>query len=272
MIYSLIICTILYCLIALVVTGMVRSETLEGKTDPLAYIFSTVGQDWIFYVVSVSAIIAMASVLLVFQLGQPRIWMSMSRDGLLPKAFSRIHPKYHTPSFATIVTGIIVSIPCLFLDMSFVLDMTSVGTLFAFVLVCGGVIILENRPRTIEPKFKIPYVDSKYVLLLGWALFLVWGISEGTLLSALMPGELNGWVHAIPFYIFLITTVILTVMSFSYKISLIPVAGLLSCLYLMSEIPVASWWRFFIWLVIGVVIYFTYSRFHSKLRAEVTNG
>jgi len=269
MIYSLLICTVLYILVALVVTGMVKSDTLEGKNDPLAYIFSSVGQDWIFYIVSVSAIIAIASVLIVFQLGQPRIWMSMSRDGLLPKIFSRIHPRFRTPSFATIVTGIMVAVPALFLDMSFVLDMTSVGTLFAFVLVCGGILILDNRPRTVEPRFKIPYLDSKYFLLAGWVIYLTYGIANGTLISSLAPGHLHGIVHAIPMYIFFITTLVITIISFKYRISFIPVAGLLSCLYLMSEIPVASWWRFFIWLVIGIVIYFTYSRFHSKLSNDI---
>ncbi len=104
MIYSLIICTVLYILIALVLTGMVHYSELN-VTDPLAFVFERVGQHWISYIVSISAVVATTSVLLVFQLGQPRIWMSMSRDGLLPKAFGRIHPRFHTPSFSTIITG-----------------------------------------------------------------------------------------------------------------------------------------------------------------------
>ena len=117
MIYSLIICTVLYIIIALVLTGMVSYKELQVG-DPLAFVFQRVGLDKISYIISFSAVIATASVLLVFQMGQPRIWMSMSRDGLLPKAFSRIHPKYKTPSFATIVTGCVVAIPALFLNLN----------------------------------------------------------------------------------------------------------------------------------------------------------
>ncbi|MFX6315235.1 amino acid permease, partial [Acinetobacter baumannii] len=86
------------------------------------------------------AVVATTSVMLVFQLGQPRIWMSMSRDGLLPKKFASIHPKFHTPAFATIITGLLVGIPTLFVPSSLMTDLTSIGTLFAFVLVCFGVL------------------------------------------------------------------------------------------------------------------------------------
>src|SRR5579872_1167185 len=144
MIYSLIICTVLYILIALVLTGMVSYKELNVD-DPLAYVFKAVHLQNISYVISISAVIATASVLLIFQLGQPRIWMSMSRDGLLPKAFSRIHPKYHTPTFATIVTGLLVAVPALFMNLTEVTDLTSIGTLFAFVLVCGGVLLLPRE-------------------------------------------------------------------------------------------------------------------------------
>ena len=108
MMYSIIICTVLYVAIALVLTGMVKYDEL-AVGDPLAFVFDKVNLNWLSGVIAVSAIFAMASVLLVFQLGQPRIWMSMSRDGLLPKSFSKIHPKYKTPSFATIVTGFVVA-------------------------------------------------------------------------------------------------------------------------------------------------------------------
>ena len=164
MIYSLIICTILYILIALVLTGMVSYKELQVG-DPLAFVFKRVGLDKISYIISFSAVIATASVLLVFQMGQPRIWMSMSRDGLLPKAFSRIHPKYKTPSFATIVTGCFVAIPALFLNLTEVTDLTSIGTLFAFVLVCGGVLLLPKREEgATKPKFQIPYINSQFIV------------------------------------------------------------------------------------------------------------
>ena len=113
MIYSLVICTILYILIALVLTGMVNYSKLN-VTDPLAFVFKVVNQPWMRYIVSVSAVVATTSVLLVFQLGQPRIWMSMSRDGLLPKPFGKVHPRFKTPWFSTIITGVLVAVPSLF--------------------------------------------------------------------------------------------------------------------------------------------------------------
>src|SRR5205085_12045333 len=109
-------------------------------------------------IVAFSALIATTSVLLVFQLGQPRIWMSMSRDGLLPKRFSTIHPKFKTPSFATIIAGMLVGIPALFLDSNFVTDLTSIGTLFAFVLVCGGILTLPREQR-VKGRFRVPYIN-----------------------------------------------------------------------------------------------------------------
>src|SRR6185369_16517282 len=130
MIYSLIICTVLYVLIALVLTGMVSHKTLDVG-DPLAFVFGPEGVNipWVSGIIAISAVIAMATVLLVFQLGQPRIWMAMSRDGLLPKIFSAIHPKFKTPWFSTIVTGFVVAIPSLFMNLTEVTDLTSIGTL-----------------------------------------------------------------------------------------------------------------------------------------------
>ena len=161
MIYSLVICTIVFIILALVITGMVSYELL-GVSDPLAEIFALKGVKWMLFIVSIAAVVAMTSVLLVFQMGQPRIWMTMSRDGLMPKRFSTIHPKYKTPSFATLITGLVVGIPIFFTDENFVLDFTSIGTLFAFVLVCGGVLILspqsetEIAERETKGKFRIP--------------------------------------------------------------------------------------------------------------------
>src|SRR6201985_507947 len=164
MIYSLIICTVLYILIALVLTGMVSYKNL-AVGDPLAYVFNQVHLTKISGIISFSAVIATASVLLIFQLGQPRIWMSMSRDGLLPKVFSKIHPKYHTPSFSTILTGFVVAVPALFLNLDVVLALTSIGTLFAFVLVCGGVLMLNSQPQNkLHSKFKVPYINGKYIV------------------------------------------------------------------------------------------------------------
>ena len=264
MIYSLIICTVLYIVIALVLTGMVSYQKLQVG-DPLAFVFQQVGLHKISYVISFSAVIATASVLLVFQMGQPRIWMSMSRDGLLPKAFSRIHPKYKTPYFATIVTGIFVAVPALFMNLTEVTDLTSIGTLFAFVLVCGGVLLLPPREKgEIKPKFQIPFIGSRFIVpvlfLIGvyffWSNFI--GLFDFT----------EGWEifrDKLPFFLFVILAISLTIASFVKNLSLIPVLGLASCFYLMTELGYTNWMRFLIWLAIGLVIYFLYSRQHSNL-------
>src|SRR5690606_34514748 len=176
MIWAIVICTVLYVAIALILTGMVNYKNLNVG-DPLAFVFEQLDLTWLSGIIAVSAVVAMASVLLVFQMGQPRIWMSMSRDGLLPKQFSKIHPKYKTPSFATIVTGFVVAIPALFLNLETVTDLCSIGTLFAFCLVCAGVLVLQDKdiPRG---KFRIPYINGKYIMpvgvVVGFALLLMY--------------------------------------------------------------------------------------------------
>lgn len=162
MMWSIVICTIIYIIIALILTGMVHhSELAVG--DPLAYVFDKLSLTKLSGIIAVSAVIAMASVLLVFQMGQPRIWMSMSRDGLLPKKFSKVHPKFKTPSFATIVTGFVVAVPALFLNLTTVTDLCSIGTLFAFVVVCAGVLVLQDKKDLPRGNFKTPYVNAKYI-------------------------------------------------------------------------------------------------------------
>jgi len=261
MIYSLIICTVLYILIALVLTGMVNYKSL-AVGDPLAYVFNKAGLTKISGIISFSAVIATASVLLIFQLGQPRIWMSMSRDGLLPKIFSKIHSKYHTPSFATIVTGFVVGVPALFLNLTVVTDLTSIGTLFAFVLVCGGVLLL---PRGVAQsgRFHLPYVNAKWiapVVFIAGVFFFRKDIQE------LFTGE-NAHEN-FPFMLFIILSATLTVLAFIKNLSLIPVLGLLSCFYLMAQLGYMNWIRFLVWLIIGLAIYFTYSYKNSVLGRE----
>lgn len=264
MIYSLIICTILYIMIALVLTGMANYKDLQVG-DPLAHVFELVGLNNISYIISVSAVVATASVLLVFQMGQPRIWMSMSRDGLLPKKFSKIHPKYGTPGFATIITGLVVAVPALFMNLTEVTDLTSIGTLFAFVLVCGGVLILpKHETGAPRPKFQIPYINSRYIVP---ALFLIGAILFWKNFTGLFDFS-EGWHEfkdKLPFFLFVILAITLTTLCAVKKLSLIPVLGLGSCFYLMTELGYTNWMRFLIWLIIGLVIYFSYSRFHSKL-------
>lgn len=174
MVYSIIICTILYVIIALVLTGMVNYKELK-VSDPLAFVFARLDLKWFSGVIAVSAVAAMAGVFLVFQLGQPRIWMTMSRDGLLPKRFSHIHPKYKTPDFSTIITGLFVVVPMLFIPSDTVLDLCSMGTLFAFVLVCAGVLKLQVTPNAPHGKFRTPYLNAKWIfpaLIFGAAALL----------------------------------------------------------------------------------------------------
>jgi APA family basic amino acid/polyamine antiporter len=185
--------------------------------------------------------------------------MSMSRDGLLPKIFSRIHPKYHTPSFATIITGIVVGVPALFLNLTIVTDLTSIGTLFAFVLVCGGVLLLPEEAAK-AGRFKLPYVNSKWIVPIGFVLF-AWFFRQD--LIDMFSGKSSR--DDLPFFLFLILSAVLTVMCFIKNLSLIPVLGLLSCFYLMTELGYTNWLRFIIWLIVGLVIYFTYSYKHSVL-------
>ncbi len=265
MIYSLLICTVLYILVALVLTGMVSYKSLQ-VTDPLSYVFKAIGMFRISYIISVSAIIATASVLLVFQMGQPRIWMSMSRDGLLPGIFSRLHPKFKTPSFSVILTGLLVAIPSLFLNMTVVTDLTSIGTLFAFVLVCGGILTLPPDPPGPgqAKRFRIPYINSRYIVPL---LFLAGLFLFRKHLSGLFRynGDWISFRENLPFFLFLILSFLLSIRCWMKSLSLIPVLGLGSCFYLMTNLGYLNWLRFLIWLVVGLVIYFTYSYRHSRL-------
>lgn len=338
MMWAIIICTVLYIIIALVITGMVNSSELNVG-DPLAFVFHKLNLKWMSGIIAVSAVVAMASVLLVFQMGQPRIWMSMSRDGLLPKRFSKIHPKYKTPSFATIVVGFVVAIPALFMNLTMVTDLCSIGTLFAFVLVCAGVLVLQDKKDIPRGKFKTPYINSKYIMpvllvitivlsftynkqatiaflsnekQMNDATTIVTSLKENqideikqhlmqsdsaaftannndveTYLSSLNPEKYAAMIvslpvsddskyesgfslfkHKIPMWFFIIITLGLTVWAFVKNLSLIPMLGLISCLYMMAELGVSNWIGFSIWLLLGLVIYFGYSRKHSKLNVQ----
>jgi amino acid transporter len=262
MIYALLICTVLYVVLALVLTGMV-SYTKLNVGDPLATIFEERGLKIIAGIVAVSAIVATASVLLVFQMGQPRIWMSMSRDGLLPKIFSRIHKKYKTPSFSTILTGLCVAVPALFLNLDVVISLTSIGTLFAFVLVCAGILVLQNMPDRPESKFKVPYVNGKWIIS---ALFIM----AVVLIVMYAPDHFTNILslEGIPMLLFWIVVLMVTYLTFTRQFSLIPVLGLISCFYLMAQESHTNWLRFLIWLLVGMCIYFMYGRKHSKLNTN----
>jgi len=297
-ILALIITTILYVAIALVLTGMVPYREL-AVGDPLAYAFEKLHLTKLSGLIGISAVIAMAGVLLVFQVGQPRIWMSMSRDGLLPPLFSRIHRRFRTPWFATLVAGTFVAIPSLFMNLTEVTDLCSIGTLFAFVLVSGGVLILDEQRKKegtlpAPHEFRIPYLNSRYWLPLLWgltgvALMLIYGAqstehraqgagfagrsaakawlgAQGAELRAQGEGIWESLivVDQIPMFIFVVVSVIVTWLAVRRRYSLIPVLGLLTNLYLMAQLGHTNWMRFLVWLLIGLTIYFLYGRRRSK--------
>ncbi len=338
MMWAIVICTILYIIIALVLTGMVRYNELNVG-DPLAFVFDKLDLKWMSGIIAVSAVVAMASVLLVFQMGQPRIWMSMSRDGLLPKRYSKVHPKYKTPSYATIVTGFVVAVPALFLNLTLVTDLCSIGTLFAFVLVCAGVLVLQNRKDIPRGKFRTPYVNAKWifpVLLVAGLVFsftynrestmafinnerqintpativtsltkeqaqevynslLARDVANGTQDLEQILGTYHGdearykqlvdelpiaenikyesgfdlFKHKIPMWIFLISLLGMTIWAYRQNLSLIPLLGLVCCLYMMAELSVWNWIYFTIWLLIGLSIYFGFSYKNSKLNRSM---
>lgn len=268
MIYSLIVCTIVYIILSLVLTGMAYYKDL-AVGDPLAEVFKMHNVGWMEAIISIAAVAAMTSVILVFQMGQPRIWMSMSRDGLLPKKFEQIHPKYKTPSFSTIVTGLVVGIPILFTDEKFVLDFTSIATLFAFVLVCGGVLLIPRRAK--EPgKFHLPYVNAKFIYPITIAAVILFLSLNGST-KGYFPGLFNFSdpeqnTYHISSLIFWGLCIVLSGFAYKKDWSLIPLLGLTTCSYLLTGMTAKNWLWFFVWFGIGLVVYFAYSRKHSKLQ------
>ncbi|MCS7230328.1 MAG: amino acid permease [Candidatus Kryptonium sp.] len=202
---SLVITTILYIAVAVVLTGMIHYSELNVP-EPLAKAFSVIGLNWAAGIVSFGAVVSTTAVLLVFQLGQPRIFFSMARDGLLPEWFAKVHPKFKTPYITTILTGIFVAIPAAFADIGEAAELTNIGTLFAFVLTSAGVLVLRYTNPNAPRAFKTPLVP------------------------------------------------------------LVPLLAIGSCLYLMISLPLITWIRFIVWLLIGFVIYFVYGYRHSKLR------
>jgi APA family basic amino acid/polyamine antiporter len=157
MIASLVICTIIYILVALVLTGLLKWDQL-GTAEPLATAFSAQGMHWAAGIISLGAVFATTSVLVVFQLGQPRIFFSMARDGLLPAWAARVHPRFRTPHITTMLTGAVVAIFATFLNINEVVELTNIGTLFAFVLVAIGVLVLRRTNPDRARPFRTPFV------------------------------------------------------------------------------------------------------------------
>ncbi len=184
---SLAICTVLYIGSALVLTGMIPFKALAGVADPLAAALHYVNQDWAAGILAFGAVVAMTAVLLVFQLGQPRILMVMSRDGLLGPWFGKIHPRHRTPYVTTILTGVFVAVCAAVANIDEIVQLTNIGTLFAFILVCIGILILRVREPQRPRKFKVPFVPLTPLLgiamcavlmaglpLLTWLRFILW--------------------------------------------------------------------------------------------------
>ena len=272
MILSLVICTVLYVILALVLTGMV-SYTLLNVGDPLAFVFGPEGADlpWIKGIIAISAVIAIGTVFLVFQIGQPRLWMAMARDGLLPKVFASIHPKFQTPWFSTIIAGILVAVPALFMNLDEVTELTSIGTLFAFVLVCAGVLV-KDKEFAGSRRF-VPYINSQFImpvltaLLLG-GLYYFNNDFFSDFFTIIPTAEESRWelfLEKIPRIIYILLFGSMLWGALTRRLSLIPVLGLLSCAYLMSELGFTNWFRFGLWLLVGLGIYFLYGYKHSNL-------
>ncbi|MBA2586013.1 MAG: amino acid permease [Chthoniobacterales bacterium] len=207
---SLAICTVLYVLMSGVLTGIKKYTVYLGDSAAVATAFAS--KPWAQALVSAGALAGLTSVLLVFQLGQPRIFMAMARDGLLPRYFARIHPRFRTPYITTIWTGVIVGGVAMITDIGSLSDLTNIGTLFAFALVCLGVLVLRRTDPTRRRPFRVPMVP------------------------------------------------------------LFPILGVLLCAALMLSLPIETWLRFFVWLGVGLLIYFLYSVRHSRLRQGIDSG
>ena len=202
---TLIVCTVLYIAVVVVLTGIVRWDTLVDDAAPVVNALKKFNASTLRLIVLIGALMGMISSLLVFQIGQARVWFAMSRDGLFPKIFSRVHRRYLTPDFSTWIAGFVVGIPAGLLDIGTFADLSNIGTLFAFALVAAGVLILRYREPERKRAFRAP------------------------------GGPLA------------------------------PILTILTCLLLMAGLPIMNWIRFFSWLVIGLVIYFLYSRKRSTL-------
>jgi APA family basic amino acid/polyamine antiporter len=200
---SLVICTILYCSVAIVLTGIQNWRELRNAA-PVAHALEAIHLYGVERWVTIGALMGMLSSLLVFQLGQARVWFAMSRDGLLPRAFSRVHPKFRTPHVSTWVAGLFVAIPSGLFNIGTLSDLANIGTLFAFILVSCGVLALRRKQPERRRAFRAPWVPA------------------------------------------------------------LPIASVGCCLILMASLPLETWVRFFVWLLIGLTIYFAYSRHRSE--------
>jgi basic amino acid/polyamine antiporter, APA family len=261
---SLVICTIFYVIVSGVMTGICPWNLL-GTAEPVATALKYIHQDFLAsYIISVGAVIALIAVLIVMMLGQPRIFFSMSRDGFVPKWLSVVHPKFKTPFRTTIITGSIVALLATVFDINSVGELCNIGTLFAFVLVCGGVALMRHRASTIRKPFDSPAVP--WILLISIIIFEF-------MLSRFWAMPVLRAICGTCFVVILLTAFI---MSFLYKgekevgsfrapfVPFVSLMGIVTCIYLMCGLPAISWWRFGIWMAIGLVFYFVYGMWHTQ--------
>ena len=204
---SLLICTVIYVAVAVVLTGMVKWNTL-GNAEPLAYAFSSLGMNWTAGIIALGAVVATTSALVPYQAGQPRIFFSMGRDGLLPGWAAKVHPRFRTPHVTTILTGVLVAVCSSVANINELVELTNIGTLFAFALVAAGVLVLRFKEPSRARPFRTPFAP------------------------------------------------------------LVSVGAIVCCGYLMLELPTKTWWRFFLWMAAGLVLYFLYGFKHSLLRSR----
>ncbi|MFI7440171.1 amino acid permease [Nonomuraea indica] len=200
---SLVICTILYVAVSLVVVGMQKYTELSTSA-PLADAFTAVGQNWAAGLISLGAIAGLTSVVMILMMGQTRVLFAMCRDGLLPRRMAKVHPKFGTPARLTVIIGVVSALLSGFISLGALAELVNIGTLFAFVVVSAGVIILRRTRPDLPRAFRTPMVP------------------------------------------------------------LLPVLSVLACLYLMLNLPVETWLRFLIWMVLGAVLYFAYGYRHSR--------
>ena len=203
---SLLICTILYILVSAVLTGLVHYTDLVGVSDPIAKAVDIIGMTWFSVLIKIGALAGLTTVILVLLYGQSRIFFQIAKDGLLPSMFARVHPSLGTPYLSQALIGIIVAIVAALTPIDILGEMVSIGTLFAFILVCGAVVYLRQTDAHVPRPFRTP---------------------------------------AVP---------------------VVPIAGILCCLALMAFLPWETWLRLFVWLAIGLVVYFAYGRSNSVLR------
>ena len=253
---SLIICTIFYVIVSAIFTGLISypdlkatlaTEQAEPLTLALAHASPNLG--WAVGIVAFGSVIAHTAVLFIFQLGQPRIFFSMSRDGLLPPLFRRVHPRFRTPHIATLITGLFVALSAAVASIDEMVDLTNIGTLFAFILVSAGIIVLRRRDPDRPRPFRVPG---------GWP----WALGLYALAAAvvlLIP--LGGWIR-------IAVLICAALLFFAARNYIFPVLGILSCLYLIYYLPPTSWLRFASWLNIGFLIYAGYGALHSRLDGE----